>query len=80
MPAKLKRLVSYPAVAGRKPFEPGRVRRQQQFLLYASGAAITAFILVCATLVLLLDVQESLERFRVEFTRRRAELVAEVRS
>ncbi|WP_175803757.1 hybrid sensor histidine kinase/response regulator [Burkholderia ambifaria] len=78
MPAKLKRLVSYPAVAGRKPFEPGRVRRQQQFLLYASGAAISVFILVCAALVLLLDVQESLERFRVEFTRRRAELVAEV--
>ncbi|WP_175771522.1 ATP-binding protein [Burkholderia ambifaria] len=78
MPAKLKRLVSYPAVAGRKPFEPSRVRRQQQFLLYASGAAISVFILVCGALVLLLDVQESLERFRVEFTRRRAELVAEV--
>ncbi|ACB65760.1 multi-sensor hybrid histidine kinase [Burkholderia ambifaria MC40-6] len=78
MPAKLKRLVSYPAVAGRKPFEPSRVRRQQQFLLYASGAAISVFILVCAALVLLLDVQESLERFRIEFTRRRAELVAEV--
>ncbi|UEP51575.1 response regulator [Burkholderia ambifaria] len=78
MPAKLKRLVSYPAVAGRKPFEPGRVRRQQQFLLYASGAAISVFILVCAALVLLLDVQESLERFRVEFMERKAELVAEL--
>ncbi|WP_321783910.1 ATP-binding protein [Burkholderia pyrrocinia] len=78
MPAKLKRLVSHAAVAVRKPFEPGRVRRQQQFLLYASGAAISAFMLVCATLVLLLDVQESLERFRVEFTVRRAELVAEL--
>ncbi|MPV69577.1 hybrid sensor histidine kinase/response regulator [Burkholderia sp. BE17] len=78
MPAKLKRLVSHATVAVRKPFEPGRVRRQQQFLLYGSGAAISAFILVCATLVLLLDVQESLERFRVEFTGRRAELVAEV--
>ncbi len=65
-------------MAVRKPFEPGRVRRQQQFLLYASGAAISVFILVCAALVLLLDVQESLERFRVEFTERRAELVAEV--
>ncbi|NTX26321.1 response regulator [Burkholderia pyrrocinia] len=78
MPAKLKRLVSHAAVAVRKPFEPGRVRRQQQFLLYASGAAISGFVLVCAALVLLLDVQESLERFRVEFTERRAELVAEV--
>ncbi|MFJ1213572.1 ATP-binding protein [Burkholderia pyrrocinia] len=78
MPAKLKRLFSHGAVAVRKPFEPGRVRRQQQFLLYGSGAAISAFILVCATLVLLLDVQESLERFRVEFTERRAELVAEL--
>ncbi|WP_249744653.1 hybrid sensor histidine kinase/response regulator [Burkholderia pyrrocinia] len=78
MPAKLKRLVSHAAVAVRKPFEPGRVRRQQQFLLYASGAAISVFVLVCAALVLLLDVQESLERFRVEFTERRAELVAEV--
>ncbi|MGC3029322.1 ATP-binding protein [Burkholderia sp. DN3021] len=78
MPAKLKRLVSHAAMAVRKPFEPGRVRRQQQFLLYASGAAISVFILVCAALVLLLDVQESLERFRVEFTERRAELVAEV--
>ncbi|WP_423382281.1 ATP-binding protein [Burkholderia sp. LMG 32019] len=78
MPAKLKRLFSHGTVAVRNPFEPGRVRRQQQFLLYGSGAAISAFILVCATLVLLLDVQESLERFRVEFTVRRAELVAEV--
>ncbi|WP_065503129.1 hybrid sensor histidine kinase/response regulator [Burkholderia stabilis] len=78
MPAKLKRLFSHGTVAVRKPFEPGRVRKQQQFLLYGSGAAISVFILVCATLVLLLDVQESLERFRVEFTGRRAELVAEV--
>ncbi|WP_175746816.1 hybrid sensor histidine kinase/response regulator [Burkholderia pyrrocinia] len=78
MPAKLKRIVSYATGAVRKPFEPGRVRRQQQFQLYASGAAISGFILVCATLVLLLDVQESLERFRVEFTGRRAELVAEL--
>ncbi|KVA06389.1 ATP-binding protein [Burkholderia ubonensis] len=78
MPAKLKRLVSHATAAVRKPFEPGRVRRQQQFLLYGSGAAISVFILVCMTLVLLLDVQESLERFRVEFTGRRAELVAEV--
>ena len=78
MPAKLKRLFSHGSVAVRKPFEPGRVRRQQQFLLYASGAAISAFILVCATLVLRLDVQESLERFRVEFTGRRSELVAEL--
>ncbi|WP_175965427.1 hybrid sensor histidine kinase/response regulator [Burkholderia sp. BCC0322] len=78
MPAKLKRLVSHVAVAVHKPFEPGRVRRQQQFLLYASGAAVSAFILVCATLVVLLDVQESLERFRIEFTERKAELVAEL--
>ncbi|WP_175942604.1 hybrid sensor histidine kinase/response regulator [Burkholderia pyrrocinia] len=78
MPAKLKRLVSHAAVAVHKPFEPGRVRRQQQFLLYASGAAVSAFILVCATLVVLLDVQESLERFRIEFTERKAELVAEL--
>ncbi|QRR05962.1 response regulator [Burkholderia sp. MS455] len=78
MPAKLKRLVSHATVAVHKPFEPGRVRRQQQFLLYASGAAVSAFILVCATLVVLLDVQESLERFRIEFTERKAELVAEL--
>ncbi|NTY34979.1 hybrid sensor histidine kinase/response regulator [Burkholderia diffusa] len=78
MPAKLKRLVSHAAVAVRKPFDPGRVRRQQQFLLYASGAAISVFILVCAALVLLLDVQESLERFRVEFMERKAGLVAEL--
>lgn len=78
MPAKLKRLFSHGPAAVRKPFEPGRVRRQQQFLLYASGAAISTFILACTTLVLRLDAQESLERFRVEFTGRRAELVAEL--
>ncbi|NHV26699.1 hybrid sensor histidine kinase/response regulator [Burkholderia sp. D-99] len=78
MPAKLKRLFSHGTVAVRKPFEPGRVRRQQQFLLYGSGAATSVFILVCVTLVLLLDVKESLERFRVEFTEHRAELVAEL--
>ncbi|MGS0895690.1 ATP-binding protein [Burkholderia stagnalis] len=78
MPAKLKRLVSHATVAVRKPFEPGRIRRQQQWLLYGSGTAVSVFVLVCAALVLLLDVQESLERFRVEFTGRRAELVAEL--
>ncbi|PAK12084.1 ATP-binding protein [Burkholderia ubonensis] len=78
MPAKLKRLVSHATAAVRKPFDPGRVRRQQQFLLYASGAAITAFILMCSTLVLQLDVQESLERFRAEFMGRKAELVAQL--
>ncbi|MET3212877.1 UNVERIFIED_ORG: two-component system capsular synthesis sensor histidine kinase RcsC [Burkholderia territorii] len=78
MPAKLKRLLSHGTAAVRKPFNPGRIRRQQQILLYASGAAISVFMLLCATLVLRLDVQESLERFRVEFTGRRAELVAEL--
>jgi len=78
MPAKLKRLLSSATPAARKSFEPARVRRQQQFLLYASGAAISVFILVCAALVVLLDVKESLERARVDFTERKAEFFAEL--
>ncbi|PHP86271.1 hybrid sensor histidine kinase/response regulator [Burkholderia sp. AU18528] len=78
MPAKLKRLLSSATPTGRKSFEPARVRRQQQFLLYASGAAISVFILVCAALVVLLDVKESLERARVDFTERKAEFFAEL--
>ncbi|WP_322065019.1 hybrid sensor histidine kinase/response regulator [Burkholderia ubonensis] len=78
MPAKLKRLVAQVAAAGRKPFEPGRVRRQQQALLYGGGAAVTAFILVCAALVVRLDVQESLVQYRSEFLAHKTELFAEL--
>ncbi|MFP3507508.1 hypothetical protein [Burkholderia sp. SIMBA_062] len=66
------------AIAGRKPFEPGRVRRQQQWLLYGSGAAITVFVLVCTALVARLDLQESLAQYRSRFLIRKAELLTEM--
>ncbi|VWB36368.1 hybrid sensor histidine kinase/response regulator [Burkholderia lata] len=72
MPAKLKRFLAHAAAAGRKPFDPGRVRRQQQVLLYGSGGAVTAFILVCAALVIRLDVQDSLAQARSTFLQREA--------
>ena len=72
MPTKLKRLFAH-AAAGRKPFDPGRVRRQQQVLLYGGGSAVTAFILVCAALVVRLDVQDSLGQARSTFLQREAE-------
>ncbi|RQR48314.1 response regulator [Burkholderia sp. Bp9140] len=79
MPTKLKALIAHAtAVAGRKPFEPGRVRRQQQWLLYGSGVAITVFVLVCAALVARLDLQESLAQYRSEFLVRKADLLAEM--
>ncbi|ABI90702.1 his Kinase A domain protein [Burkholderia ambifaria AMMD] len=79
MPTKLKALIANAtATAGRKPFEPGRVRRQQQWLLYASGAAITMFVLVCTALVARLDLQESLAQYRSGFLIRKAELLAEM--
>ncbi len=78
MPTKLKTLIAHAAAAGRKPFEPGRVRRQQQWLLYGSGVAITVFVLVCAALVAQLDLQESVARDRSEFLLRKADLLAEM--
>ncbi|MCA7949373.1 response regulator [Burkholderia seminalis] len=78
MPTKLKALIAHAAAAGRKPFEPGRVRRQQQWLLYGSGVAITAFVLVCAALVVRLDLQESVAHERSEFLVRKADLLAEM--
>ncbi len=63
---------------GGKPFDPGRVRRQQQALLYGGGAAITAFILLCALLVMRLDVHDYLARSRSAFLGRKAELQAEL--
>ncbi|EDT38442.1 hypothetical protein [Burkholderia ambifaria] len=66
------------AIAGRKPFEPGRVRRQHQWLLYGSGAAITVFVLVCAALVVRLDLQESLTQYRSGFLIRKANLLTEM--
>ncbi|RQR66986.1 sensor histidine kinase [Burkholderia sp. Bp9126] len=70
MPAKLKRLATRAASTGRKPFDPGRIRREQQFLLYAAGVAITLFILVCAALVIRLDVQDYYTRARLLFLQR----------
>ncbi|MCA7921135.1 response regulator [Burkholderia cenocepacia] len=79
MPTKLKTLIAHAtAAAGRKPFEPGRVRRQQQWLLYGSGVAITVFVLVCAALVVRLDLQESVVQFRSDFLVRKADLLAEM--
>ncbi|RQV01283.1 sensor histidine kinase [Burkholderia cenocepacia] len=79
MPTKLKTLIAHATAAtGRKPFEPGRVRRQQQWLLYGSGVAITVFVLVCAALVAQLDLQESLAHDRSEFLIRKADLLAEM--
>ncbi|WGY70442.1 response regulator [Burkholderia cepacia] len=78
MPTKLKTLIARAAAAGRKPFEPGRVRRQQQWLLYGSGVAITVFVLVCAALVARLDLQESVAHDRSEFLVRKADLLAEM--
>ena len=80
MPAKLKRLLAHAAAVGRKPFDPGRVRRQQQMLLYGGGCAITAFIVVCAALVVRLDVQDSLERARSTFLQREAEFYANLQT
>ncbi|KWE63617.1 hybrid sensor histidine kinase/response regulator [Burkholderia ubonensis] len=80
MPEKLKRLVAHAAAAGRKPFDPDRVRRQQQSLLYGGGAAITVFILVCAALVVRLEVLDYFTQVRAAFLKREAELHAELHS
>ncbi|OJA63253.1 response regulator [Burkholderia ubonensis] len=80
MPEKPKRLVAHAAAAGRKPFDPERVRRQQQSLLYGGGAAITVFILVCAALVVRLEVLDYFTQVRAAFLKREAELHAELHS
>lgn len=79
MPGKLKTVIAHAtAAAGRKPFEPGRVRRQQQWLLYGSGVVITVFVLVCTALVARIDLQESVVQFRSDFLVRKADLLAEM--
>ncbi|WP_080406264.1 response regulator [Burkholderia ubonensis] len=80
MPEILKRLVADAAAAGRKPFDPERVRRQQQSLLYGGGAVITVFILVCAALVVRLEVLDYFTQVRAAFLKREAELHAELHS
>ncbi|WP_321859809.1 hybrid sensor histidine kinase/response regulator [Burkholderia cenocepacia] len=78
MPTKLKTLIAHATAVGRNPFEPGRVRRHQQWLLYGSGVATTLFVLVCTLLVARLDLQESLAQYRAEFLVRKADLLAEM--
>ncbi|KFG98610.1 histidine kinase [Burkholderia paludis] len=78
MPEKLKRLAAQAAAVGRKPFEPGRVRRQQQGLLYGGGVAITAFIMLCALLVVRLAVGDYVAQMRSSFLRDAAELHGEL--
>ncbi|MBN3787637.1 ATP-binding protein [Burkholderia sp. Ac-20353] len=80
MPAKLKRLVAPGGAAGSKPFEPGRIRRYQQTLLYGGGAAITAFILVCAALVVRLEVQDYFAQARSTFIQREAQFYANLQA
>ncbi|MBN3839059.1 hybrid sensor histidine kinase/response regulator [Burkholderia sp. Ac-20349] len=76
MPANLKRLATRAATAGRKPFDPVRVRRQQQFLLYGGGVAVTLFILVCAALVVRLDIKDYRGQARSTFLQREAQFYA----
>lgn len=67
MPDKLKRLAAQAAAVGRKPFDPARVRRQQYALLYGGGAAITAFIVLCAILVIRLAAGDYVAQMRSSF-------------
>nr|WP_309286972.1 ATP-binding protein [Burkholderia sp.] len=76
MPSTLKTLVAHAAEAARRPFDPSRVRRQQQGLLYGGGTAITVFILVCAALVVRLDVHDYLAQARSTFLQREAQFYA----
>ncbi|OMG72874.1 hybrid sensor histidine kinase/response regulator [Burkholderia ubonensis] len=78
MPDKLKRLAAQAAAVGRKPFDPGRVRRQQQALLYGGGVAITAFILLCAMLVVRVAVGDYVEQMRSSFLREAAQIYGEL--
>ncbi|WP_175884053.1 hybrid sensor histidine kinase/response regulator [Burkholderia sp. BCC0044] len=80
MPTKLKTLIAHAAAAGRRPFEPGRVRRQQQWLLYGGGVAITAFILVCTALVARLELLDYFANASGAFLRREALLSTELQS
>ncbi|MET1536226.1 hybrid sensor histidine kinase/response regulator [Burkholderia sola] len=80
MPAKLRRFASQVASAGRKPFDPGRVRRQQQFLLYGGGIAVTLFILICAALVVRLDVEDYRSQARSTFLFREAQFFGSVKA
>ncbi|MBR8321129.1 MULTISPECIES: hybrid sensor histidine kinase/response regulator [Burkholderia cepacia complex] len=80
MPTKLKTLLAHAAAAGRKPFDPGRVRRQQQALLYGSAATITAFILVCTALVVRLEVHEYLAQVRSTFLQRETRFYASLQA
>lgn len=80
MQEKLKRHGARIAAAGRKPFEPDRVRRQQQTLLYGSGVAITVFILACVVLIARLEVLGYFSQVRGEFLKREAQLHAELMS
>ncbi|WP_193101633.1 hybrid sensor histidine kinase/response regulator [Burkholderia sp. Z1] len=78
MPDKLKRLAAQVAAVGGKPFDPVRVRRQQHALLYGGGVAITAFIVLCAILVVRLAVGDYVAQMRSSFLRDAAQLHGEL--
>ncbi|MEN2469124.1 hybrid sensor histidine kinase/response regulator [Burkholderia sp. GS2Y] len=78
MPDKLKRLAAQAAAVGGKPFDPVRVRRQQHALLYGGGVAITAFIVLCAILVVRLAVGDYVAQMRSSFLRDAAQLHGEL--
>ncbi|HEF5873628.1 TPA: response regulator [Burkholderia cenocepacia] len=78
MPTQLKALFAHDATPGRKPYDPRRARRHQQFLLYGGGLAITLFILICATLAVRLEVLDYLTQTRSTFLRHSARLNAEL--
>lgn len=78
MPDKLKRLAAQVAAVGRKPFDPVRVRRQQHALLYGGGVATTAFILLCALLVVRLVVGDYVAQMRSSFLREAAQMYGEL--
>ncbi|WP_321959009.1 ATP-binding protein [Burkholderia cenocepacia] len=80
MPSTLRTLVAHAADAARRPFDPNRIRRQQQGLLYGGGAAITLFIVVCVVLVLRLEVMACFTQARESFLRREAQLYTELQS
>ncbi|WP_423761643.1 ATP-binding protein [Burkholderia sp. NLJ2] len=78
MPDTLKRLAEQAAAVGRKPFDPGRVRRQQHALLYGGGVVTTVFILLCALFVVRLAVGDYIGQMRSSFLREAAQMYGEL--
>ncbi|MBR8460254.1 response regulator [Burkholderia dolosa] len=78
MPSKFRARFARDAGPSRTRFDPARARRRQQCALYGGGAAFTVFVVMCAMLVVRLELLDHFAQMRNTFLRHEARVDAEL--